>query len=93
MNKLYIIIMLLVGCSSNDYVKSNHSYQDPLPDYWDSYYYERNYYNRLNRIEKRHKKELDKIEKEYINSMTLKTSNKSLVRPIQEDQELNVKRD
>jgi hypothetical protein len=85
--------MLLVGCSSNDYEKSNHSYQDPLPDYWDSYYYERNYYNRLNRIEKRHKKELDKIEKEYIKTMTLKTSNKSHVRPIQEDQELNVKRD
>ncbi len=68
----------MYGCSSNDYVNSNHSYQDPLPDYWDSYYYDRNYYNRLDRIEKRHKKRLDIIEKEY---MISKKKSNELLRP------------
>ena len=94
MNKLYIITILLsVGCSSNDYVRSNQSYQDPLPDYWDSYYYEKNYYNKLDKIEKRHKKLLDEIEKEYIEEIRLKESKRNIIRPIKKDQELKVKRD
>ena len=55
----------VIGCSNNDYVRSNHSYQDPLPDYWESYYSDRSYYNNLDRIERKYKKRLERIEKEY----------------------------
>ena len=83
-------LLLIAGCASNDYSESNHSYQDPLPDYWDSYYYERNHYNQLDRIERRHKKRLDKIEKEIA-----EIKSRSVVedhRPIQDNQEVRTKR-
>ena len=62
---------------------------DPLPDYWDSYYYERNHYNQLDRIERRHKKRLDKIEKEIAEMSQPVVEDH---RPIQDDQEVRTKR-
>ena len=89
--KILIIYFLLLtaGCATNDYSKSNHSYQDPLPDYWDSYYYERNHYNQLDRIERRHKKRLDKIEKEIAEMSQPVVEDH---RPIQDNQEVRTKR-
>ncbi len=83
-------LLLMAGCATNDYSKSNHSYQDPLPDYWDSYYYERNHYNQLDRIERRYKKRLDKIEKE-LPEIKPRPVVKDY-RPIQDDQEVRTKR-
>ncbi len=83
-------LLLIVGCATNDYSESNHSYQDPLPDYWDSYYYERNHYNQLDRIERRHKKRLDKIEKEIVEMSQPVVKDH---RPIQDNQEVRKKRE
>ncbi len=101
---VYSCVYIMSGCYSNDYGSNNHSYQDLLPDYWDSYKYDRNYYNRLDRIEKRHKKRFDMIEKDYMiskkKSMELYKSDlefedksKETPKEIRKNQEFRVKRD
>jgi len=83
-----MFLSFLFGCNTpKDYTEHNHSYMQPLPDYWDADVYERQQMYRINKVEKR----IRKIEKQIQKDIDI--DRPKSYRPIRKNQELKVKRD
>ena len=83
-----ICLGFVFGCStSDDYGSNNHSYMQPLPDYWEADVYERQQMYRINRVERR----IRKVEKQIQKDIDI--DRPEAHRPIREKQEPKVKRD
>lgn len=88
---LVTLALLLTCCASDNYVERTHAYQDPLPDYWESWHYEQTHLSRIDRIERKHKKKIKELEEKYAKPKRPKPE--KFYRPIQEDQEIKANRD
>lgn len=85
-----VLALFLTSCASDNYVERTHAYQDPLPDYWESWHYEQTHLSRIDRIERKHKKKIKELEEKYAKPKQPKPERH--FRPIQEDQEVRVER-
>ncbi len=79
---LVTLALLLTCCASDNYTENTHAYQNPLPDHWESWFYEQTHLSRIDRIQREHKKKIEELEKKYAKPKDLKPD--GFFRPVEE---------